>query len=90
MLSYLDNVERYAKPNFVPTNEDVLKVRQKTSGLPFIHPRCSPMPSVRRLTCCLGILETVFDTDGLEITLVDVGGPHSSLSLILNASLFYS
>jgi GTPase SAR1 family protein len=52
---YLDNTERFAKPNFVPTNEDVLKVRQKTSG----------------------ILETVFDTDGLEITLVDVGGQRS-------------
>jgi len=30
---YLDNVERFAAPNYVPSNEDVLKVRQKTSGI---------------------------------------------------------
>jgi len=52
---YLDNVERFAKAGYIPTNEDVLKVRQKTSG----------------------ILETVFETEGLEITLVDVGGQRS-------------
>jgi len=52
---YLDNAERFAAVDYVPTNEDVLKVRQKTSG----------------------ILETVFDTDDLQITLVDVGGQRS-------------
>jgi len=52
---YLENCERFAAAEYVPTNEDVLKVRQKTSG----------------------ILETVFDTDGLQITLVDVGGQRS-------------
>jgi len=52
---YLKNSARFASLEFVPTNEDVLKVRQKTSG----------------------ILETVFDTDGLQITLVDVGGQRS-------------
>lgn len=30
--SYLDNVDRFVESNFVPTNQDVLKVRQKTSG----------------------------------------------------------
>jgi len=52
---YLTNAARFASADYVPTNEDVLKVRQKTSG----------------------ILETVFDTDGLQITLVDVGGQRS-------------
>lgn len=35
-ISYLDNVERFAATNYVPSNDDVLKVRQKTSG-PLIH-----------------------------------------------------
>eukprot|EP01128_Nolandella_sp_AFSM9_P004943 TRINITY_DN2331_c0_g1_i1.p1 TRINITY_DN2331_c0_g1~~TRINITY_DN2331_c0_g1_i1.p1 ORF type:complete len:343 (+),score=51.63 TRINITY_DN2331_c0_g1_i1:118-1146(+) len=52
---YLDNVSRFLAEDFVPNNQDVLKVRQKTSG----------------------ILETQFDTDGLQITLVDVGGQRS-------------
>jgi len=33
VIYYLDNVERIAKDDFVPTNEDVLKARRKTTGI---------------------------------------------------------
>lgn len=52
---YFQNVTRFAHPDYVPTFEDILKARRKTSG----------------------VIETVFDHDGTQFTLVDVGGQRS-------------
>jgi len=52
---YFKNVERFASDDFVPTFDDILKARRKSSG----------------------VIETVFDHDGTQFTLVDVGGQRS-------------
>jgi len=53
---FFDNVRRFSAPDYIPTQEDIFKVRQKTSG----------------------ISENTFATqNGLEVTLVDVGGQRS-------------
>jgi G-protein alpha subunit len=33
IFSFLDNVDKYADPSFVPTEEDVLRSRAKTTGI---------------------------------------------------------
>jgi len=52
---YFSNAPRFAAADFVPTFDDVLKSRRKTSG----------------------VVETVFEHDGVAFTLVDVGGQRS-------------
>jgi len=52
---YFTNASRFAAEDYVPTFEDILKARRKSSG----------------------VVETVFDHDGTQFTLVDVGGQRS-------------
>jgi guanine nucleotide-binding protein G(i) subunit alpha len=52
---YLNSLERIAEPNYIPTQQDVLRTRVKTTG----------------------IIETQFSFNGLNFTLVDVGGQRS-------------
>jgi len=52
---YFKNVTRFSQDDFVPTFEDILKARRKSSG----------------------VIETVFDHEGTQFTLVDVGGQRS-------------
>jgi len=52
---YFQHAVRFAEPQFVPTFDDVLKSRRKTSG----------------------VVETIFEHEGISFTLVDVGGQRS-------------
>jgi len=52
---YFSNASRFAKPDFIPSFEETLKARNKTSG----------------------VIETIFEVEGTQFTLVDVGGQRS-------------
>ncbi|KAG8889896.1 guanine nucleotide-binding protein subunit alpha, partial [Tulasnella sp. 403] len=52
---FFDAVERFASPGYIPTNQDILRSRVKTTG----------------------ITETLFHVQGLEYTVLDVGGQRS-------------
>jgi len=52
---YFDNAARFAAEDFLPTNEDIFRVKIRTTGAS----------------------DLIFETEGIEFTLVDVGGQRS-------------
>ena len=37
IFSFLDNLERLGQPNYMPTEQDILRTRVKTTGIVEVH-----------------------------------------------------
>jgi hypothetical protein len=55
LYSYFNHLDRITSQDYIPTAEDILRSKMRTTG----------------------VLETVFETSGIEFTIVDVGGQRS-------------
>jgi hypothetical protein len=69
--SYLDNLRNYLREDYELKDEDILKLRMKSSGLCLSREFAAFAPHD------LGLVETRFEIDDLKVLLVDVGGQRS-------------
>jgi hypothetical protein len=72
VFSYFTNAVRFAEKGYTPTNDDIFNAKVRTTGATgFLSSPCIPIISY------LFFPDIVFETGGVEFTLVDVGGQRS-------------
>jgi hypothetical protein len=66
--SYFDAIKRIAEPTYMPTDQDILRARVKTTGITWVQPTL-PTPTTSTCSTCLNLsnprgqpLQAVADT----------------------------
>ena len=75
-ISYFDAINRIAQSHYMPTDQDILRARVKTTGITYVSVRVSGSRSLRS--------ETHFKIGELTYKLFDVGGQRSERRKWLN------
>jgi hypothetical protein len=71
---FFENVERLASPDYVPTDQDILRSRAKTTGLFF---KDYFRFKFSKNLYPIGIVEATFKLENVTFRMIDVGGQRS-------------